>query len=249
MTTLFSYCIRYDLGSAPNPFWGMCTLVICKLAIRRAVQVGDWIMGTGSTNSPIGDIRGQVVYVMQVTDKMSMRAYESYVREHLPEKVPRWVSSDPRRMVGDAIYDFSVEPPKVRQSVHCEGDRARDLRGEWALLSERFYYFGDRPRALPEHLLGLVKKGPSHRSRANDGYIEAFLVWLDGLGLEPNGLYGKPQGSLFREQSLNLDSRSECRSRRTGQRVEVGSQACARPDRPARKADDGRGGCSQVDPR
>jgi len=64
--------LRVDSGAAPNPFWGVCTLVICKPAIRRAAQVGDWVVGAGSGHSRIGDIRGKVVYTMQVTCKMTM---------------------------------------------------------------------------------------------------------------------------------------------------------------------------------
>src|SRR5262249_55154673 len=60
--TLFSYCIPYDFGSAPNPFWGLCTLAICKPDIRRTANVGDWVVGTGSAVSPIGNISGKVVY-------------------------------------------------------------------------------------------------------------------------------------------------------------------------------------------
>ena len=76
MPTLYSYVVRTDYGSAPNPFWGVCTLVICKPKIRRSAQVGDWIVGTGSANSPIGDIRGMMIYAMRVTDKMTMYEYE-----------------------------------------------------------------------------------------------------------------------------------------------------------------------------
>jgi hypothetical protein len=55
---LYSYCLRYDDRAAPNPYHGICTLVICKPAIRRTANVGDWIIGLGSVSSPIGDISG-----------------------------------------------------------------------------------------------------------------------------------------------------------------------------------------------
>ena len=61
---LFTYVVLHDTGAAPNPFWGTCTLVICKPRIRRAAQVGDWVVGTGSAESPIGDRRKHVVYAM-----------------------------------------------------------------------------------------------------------------------------------------------------------------------------------------
>jgi hypothetical protein len=67
------------------------------------------------------------------------------VAGHLPNKIPKWFSGDPPRMVGDAIYDFSTDPSGVRKSVHNESHRDHDLGGQYALLSEHFYYFGDRP--------------------------------------------------------------------------------------------------------
>lgn len=68
---LYSYCLRWDDGAAPNPFWGVCTLAICKPAIRRTAKVGDWVVGLGSANSPIGNISDSVVYAMRVTDAKS----------------------------------------------------------------------------------------------------------------------------------------------------------------------------------
>jgi len=84
--TLYSYCIPFDDGAAPNPYWGTCTLVICKPVIRRKAQVGDWIVGTGSKDSPIGNINEKLVYAMKVTQKMTMKEYEEYIRRHLPTK-------------------------------------------------------------------------------------------------------------------------------------------------------------------
>jgi Nucleotide modification associated domain 2 len=78
MPTLFSYCIRYDIGSAPNPFWGLRTLAICKPNIRQSANVGDWVAGTGSAVSPIGNISDKVVYAMRVTHQMTMEDYDRF---------------------------------------------------------------------------------------------------------------------------------------------------------------------------
>ena len=203
MRTLFTYCIPIDDGAAPNPYWGVCTLVICKPTIRRAAEVGDWIVGTGSVNSPIGNISGKIVYAMLVSQKMTMEKYDLYTKDHLPGKVPNWFSRDIRRRLGDSIYDYSIYPPKLRQSVHNSGNRARDLRGLYALLSDHFFYFADQPVQLPNHLLPIVKQGSGHRSHANDNYIETFLVWLNNLGLKPNHLYGKPQYKIFKDDFID----------------------------------------------
>ena len=198
MPTLFSYVVRTDYGSAPNPFWDVCTLVICKPRIRRKAQVGDWIVGTGSAGSPCGDVRGMAVYAMRVTDKMTMPEYEAWVREYRPEKVPDVRSRNPRHHVGDAIYDFAEDPPRTRPSAHDDSNRDHDLSGEYALLSEHYYYFGDHPIALPEHLQVIVKRGPGHRGPENAPYVEPFLDWLAGLRLQPNSLHGDPSEWLKR---------------------------------------------------
>src|SRR4051812_5141942 len=141
--TLYSYCIPVDDGAAPNPFWGYCTLCICKPAIRRVAKLGDWVIGTGSCRSPIGDVSGYVVYAMQVTDKLPMEKYNSFASCHCRKKIPRWSARDYRHRLGDAIYDFRFNPPRLRESVHSERNRRCDLSGQYVLISEHFYYLGD----------------------------------------------------------------------------------------------------------
>lgn len=199
MPTLFSYCIRYDIGSAPNPFWGLCTLAICKPLIRRSANVGDWVVGTGSALSPIGDISDKVVYAMLVTQKMTMADYDRFTRSELPRKVPLMTSTDPRRRSGDLIYDFSTSTTPLRPSVHGEWNKETDLSGKCVLLSDHFFYFGDRPVALPEELLGIVKQGQGYRSHANEAYVNDFIHWIHSLGYPPATLVGAPQLEIATE--------------------------------------------------
>ncbi len=210
MPTLYIYCIPYDDGAAPNPYWGICTLVICKPVIRRTAEVGDWIVGTGSTNSPIGDIGGCVVYAMRVSRTMTMAKYDGYAAKHVPEKVPQWRHQDVRRRLGDALYDYSVSPPAQRQGVHVSGNVNTDLGGLNALLSDHFYYFGDRPVRLPQDLQGIVRQGQGHRSNSNAPYVERFVGWIDGLGHTPNTLLGKPQLDLFENEGMVRTCASDC---------------------------------------
>src|SRR5438067_1960672 len=160
MPILFSYCVRYDGGSAPNPFGGICTLVICKPAIRRIAEVGDRIVGTGSKPSPVGNTAGRMIYAMRVGEKLTMAEYDQRCRRGLKVKLPDWQSDDPQDRAGDAVWDFSVSPPRPRASTHGEGNRRTDLGGLYALLGNEFVYFGKNAPTLPDHLLGLVKQGP-----------------------------------------------------------------------------------------
>jgi len=182
------------LGSAPNPFWGVCSLAICKPRIRNAARLGDWLVGTASKS--FGERAGSVIYAMKVTRKMSLASYDAYTRQHLPGKIPQWLSSDPVLRFGDSIYDFSSDPPTQRDSVHGKDRQDDDLIGRFALLSEHFFYFGDEPRVLPSDLQAIVVQR-GHRSTANAPYLEPFLDWLKSLSLEPCRLYGKPNNPEF----------------------------------------------------
>lgn len=194
MPALYTYCLPDDTGAAPNPFWGICTLVICKPKIRSAAKVGDWVVGTGPVKSPIGSLEGAVVYAMKVTEKMTMLEYDNFTKKQLPQKIPDFDIPDKRLRVGDSIYDFSYNPnhPKLRKSVHCENEIERDLGGQYALISKHFFYFGDKAQLLPEHLRDIVIQARGHRSQKNNPYVESFLYWLNSLNLEPNHLYGNP---------------------------------------------------------
>jgi len=193
--TLYSYCLRWDDGAAPNPFWGSCTLAICKPAIRRLAQPGDWVVGLGSSTSPIGDISGHVVYAMKVSRTLSMREYDEFCRKKLRGKIPVRGSRYFKKRVGDCIYDFSnSDEPRLRPSVHTEKNRSVDLSGQNVLLSEHFFYFGNRPCRLPDQLSAIVKRNRGHKSHANTPYVDAFVDWIEGLKLRQNRLYGDPIG-------------------------------------------------------
>ncbi len=202
MPRLYSYCIPYDDGAAPNPYWGVCTLVICKPGIRRMAAIGDWIVGTSSTRSPIGDISGHVVYAMQVTRKMTMAHYDDFIESELPAKIPAWTHRDARRRLGDSLYDFSDSHIEQRKGVHPPQNQKTDLGGQNALLSEHFYYFGDKPVRLPDDLQAIVRQGQGYRVNLNEPYVERFVAWIDGLGYKPNTLVGKPQLDLFKDEAL-----------------------------------------------
>ena len=197
MTRLYTYCIPCDDGAAPNPFWGTCTLTICKPAIRRTAQIGDWIVGTGSKHSPIGDITGKVVYAMRVSKVMTMQEYDTWAAANIPEKIPDTNNPDVRRKLGDSIYDFSTKQPTQRISVHGSGNISTDLGGVNALLSDHFFYFGDVPLQLPPNLLSIVHHTQSHRVRLNEPFVAEFIDWLNSLHLKPKHLYGKPALKIF----------------------------------------------------
>ena len=202
---LYSYTIPYDDGAAPNPFWGICTLTICTPTIRRPASVGDWIIATGSKNARgQGDLSKKVIYAMKVTKKMILQDYDVYCRNNLSNKIPEWSNIDPRRRLGDCIYDYSSGEPKQRPSVHGEDNIKTDLGGEYALLSDHFYYFGDKSIDLCECLLPIVHQTQGNKSTANDPYKRIFVKWIENLGKTPNQLYGDPGLNIFNDPDCHF---------------------------------------------
>lgn len=92
---VFSYVVKNDLGFAPNPFHGWCTLACCKPTIRRVAQPGDLIVGMSSRCE-------QVVYIMRVSERMGFAEY--WRDRRFRAKQPDWNATDPRGRYGDNIY-------------------------------------------------------------------------------------------------------------------------------------------------
>jgi len=175
-TTLYSYCIPVDDGAAPNPYWGICTLAICKPVIRRTAKPGDWIVATGSTTY---SLQNKVVYAMQVTDVKTFNEYNTYCEKSLQNKIPDLTSKDIRIRAGDCIYYNKDGKLKQRNGAHNKANIPVDKRGKNVLLSEHFYYFGKEAVKLPNDLLSIVKQGQGHRSRSNADFARDFIDWIN----------------------------------------------------------------------
>ena len=171
---IFSYVLRYDDGAAPNPFWGICTLTICKPAIRRTAKIGDWVIGTGSKNSKCEDginhdFSNHLVYAMKISKILTMSDYDIYCKQYIPEKIPDWKNRDWKKRIGDCIYDFSNgKDPNIRKSVHNEANRIKDLSGINSLLSDTFYYFGEKAIVIPQNLKKIIKRNQGHLKIENE---------------------------------------------------------------------------------
>lgn len=110
MPKIYSYILRTDDGAAPNPFWGLCTLTICKPKIRRKAQIGDWVIGTGSKNVKVSDgkiydFSDSLVYAMKISDKKTLKEYDTFCRNQLTNKIPNFDMDNWKIHAGDCIYD------------------------------------------------------------------------------------------------------------------------------------------------
>ncbi len=209
---LFTYCIPVDDGAAPNPYFGVCTLAICKPRIRSVARVDDWVVGLGSKNVEGKDYSEKVVYAMKVTEVLTMEKYDEYCQKKLLGKIPDITHQDYERRVGDCIYDFTrIGVDQLRNSVHKERNIKTDLGGHNVLLSKHFYYFGDQAIDLPPELKPIVHQGQGHKSNANKNYVQDFVLWIESLGEPLNSIKGEPQIRLDLSNHKDIKGCAEIR--------------------------------------
>ena len=197
MNKLFSYIVKNDGGAAPNPYYGVCTMTICKPNIRKTAEIGDWVFGTGGKSSKcndgkIHDLSSKLVIAMQVTGIMTIKEYYEYCKENLPNKIPNWRTQDWRDRVGDCLYHYDNDIFRSVKGVHLQKGQKRDLGGRNTLLSTNFYYFGEKAIDLPTSLLPLVKKGQGYNTIRDIGLVKGFEDWITN-NYEKNKIYGEPQ--------------------------------------------------------
>lgn len=192
MVDLFTYVVRYDVGFAPNPFHGFCTLATCKPGIRRTAKTGDWIAGVGSRQKGQD---GLLVFAMRVDDAISYDAYWSDTR--FERKKPNRAGSLKQRY-GDNIYHRAPDSESWFQedSRHSLADGTpntdhirRDTSAPRVLISQTFAYYGDQAVDIPAEFrnwagLDICSGGRGYRRQFPDDLRNAFIKWLEPQGGE-----------------------------------------------------------------
>lgn len=200
MTRLFSYVVRYDSGFAPNPFYGYCTLATCKPLIRKAAQVGDWIVGTGSADKKV-QRETRLVHAMRVRETTNFQNY--WQDSRFLRKRPMRQGSR-KQSCGDNIYHRSADDSQWLQldSFHTNPDGsikpdhvARDTGTDRILISNDYYYFGGEGPEIPAVFrdpsrYDLCRKVRQRKRLEDDEWIAEFVAWLRTFG-DP-GYCGRP---------------------------------------------------------
>lgn len=183
---LYSYVVARDFGFAPNPFFGICTLATCKPNIRRTAAVGDWIVGTGSSQKNRTD---HLVYIMEVTETTTFNEY--WTDERFCRKRPNLHGSK-KQAFGDNIY-FQNDAGQWHQqdSHHSHSDGTpnqqnieNDTQVDKVLISSNYAYWGRSGPKIPDNFR---KNGcdicakRNHKCRFAEQLVHQFLIWFGGL--------------------------------------------------------------------
>jgi len=184
---VYSYLVEHDLGLAPNPFGRYCTLTVCKPKIRKSskLQIGDWVVGTGSKG--LEDITGRLlrnklIYAMEVSEKISFEDY--WLDPRFQYKKPI-MNGSLISMYGDNFYHKGEDDKWIQEeSAHTNLDRTvnkehlrTDTSGMNALISEHFYYFGDKAPFLPLHLSKVCHTGIGEKKIISP-IAEELINWV-----------------------------------------------------------------------
>ncbi|HYE44713.1 MAG TPA: hypothetical protein VEA44_02965 [Caulobacter sp.] len=190
---IYTYIIDHDLGFAPNPFHGICTLAACKPQIRKYAEVGDLIIGTGSRPN---NIEGRLSYWMRVDRVIDFDEY--WLSNEFRTKRPV-INGSRMQRYGDNIYHRDhggnwIQANSFHSSANGTVDQPNLMRDTGTttkvLIGRDFAYWGGNGPAIPLHLSDFVHTTQGHRCRYKADRIAAFMSWLDQVP-KPS-LLGRP---------------------------------------------------------
>lgn len=193
---LFSYVVDHDTGEAPNPYFGLCTLCLCKHReswnkpknVVELAEKGDWVIGTGGSDLRKSAGHGKLIYAMKVTNKLTLGQYYNKTRYKLKKPRPN----------GRAGWRYGDNLPP-------SSPFDRDQR--FVLISDHFYYFGRNAISIPlSRFPRLEKRGRGFKSRFSEDYIARFVKWIDEESGYKPGKHGEP----CKEMEVDDASSSEC---------------------------------------
>ena len=167
LPSLFSYVVDHDLGFAPNPSSGFCTLVHCKFGgiggkrnIVEMAEEGDWVLGSGGT-SKLSAGTGKIIYLMRVDKKLDIKAF----------------LADPRFQGRSDCFEQGNKFALVSSTFYYFGKNAIPLV--------------ELPKSVAPPTL--LKKGIGYRRDLSLAGIEALTNWFANH-YQP-GTHGDPCGS------------------------------------------------------
>lgn len=176
----FSYVIEHDYGLAPNPFGGYCTLAVCKPDIRgnKNLQIGDWIIGTGGKKL---NRQNHLILAMKLEEKITFQQYWEDPRFQYKKPL---INGSLVQMYGDNFYNKNNKTDKWIQnaSAHTVIDKEkhlkRDTSSEIVLVSQDFYYLGDKSKRIPNNFETICKKGPGMKYKELAQIGPDFIEWI-----------------------------------------------------------------------
>jgi len=193
-----TYRLDHDLGFAPNPFFGWCSLACCMGPIRKVAKLNDIIVGiAGSGKQGLGRYHPQLIYWMRVDAELTFDQY--WADPRFTRKIPK-TTGPKMQMVGDRTYrhEGSNVEWSFNESMHYVADAPQndgghvvsDTKVDRILLSQHYTYWGKSGPIVPQHLLGLFPIRRGQKCNHDEVLLAELHKFID-LG-KPKGLAGVP---------------------------------------------------------
>lgn len=157
---IFSYVVDHDYGLAPNPENGLCSLARCKYGtpekanLVEKARVDDWVIGTVGKNNTKGS--------------SNILAGGLLYAMKVTEKI--------------TLKEYVARYPYRRDAQFQGGCDQENLGGRFALLSDIYFYFGNKAISLddlPQYdAHPIAKKGPGYRRDFDEAYVLKLEAWL-----------------------------------------------------------------------
>ena len=186
---IYAYKVRYDSGAAPCVHEDILSLCICKSALRRVAQPGDWIIGVGASSDD--RLQGRVIYIAKVTQALAGPEYY--------DEDGKWAGRP------DCIYQYDADKKEYRQKdnpFHGIGEMHNDLgaapgyNNSRCLVSDHFAYFGGGDGPSIDQIEDIVKpimQGHRVWHDANDeAYARLAKFISDAMEKHGCGKHGEP---------------------------------------------------------
>jgi hypothetical protein len=235
MTYCF-YRMTNDAGSAPNPFYGVCTLAICTPNHQRAeLSEGDVIVGVEADplirrrrkNRPDSTPVRCIVYYMVIDKIMDL---DSYFRDpRFARKIPNPGGSVIAARGDNCYYqddNGGWRSIPCHPHEHDQRTALQDQIGNRVFIGRQFYYFGDKAVRLPKGIERqfIPQRGIKycrHPLPDFDRYVEAAA-----RGFGKVGRIGNPIDMA--RSGCGVSSRSESSHRGKGSTAPARPSVCRR---------------------
>ncbi|MDT2022302.1 hypothetical protein [Methylocella sp. CPCC 101449] len=182
-----TYRLDHDLGFAPNPFFGWCTLACCMPQIRKYANLGDIIVGiAGSGKRGLGRYHPRVIYWMRVDETLTFDQY--WHDDRFVNKRPQ-IPGPKLRMVGDRTYrhesgnnDWYFETSMhylPGASQRNGGHVNTDTKVDRVLLGKSFSYWGKSGPEVPAHLMSLFPNPRGQKCPKNEQLLAELHELID----------------------------------------------------------------------
>jgi hypothetical protein len=140
-------------------------------------------------------LRDKLIYAMQVSERISLEDYWNDSRFQYKKPI---MNGTLVTMFGDNFYHKDEEGNWIQEdSSHCKLDGTcnhdhleTDTSGNNVLISEYFFYFGDKAPTIPKELIEICHTGIGEKKFENEKVGDDFINWVTSNF--HSGIHGDP---------------------------------------------------------